>query len=142
MRLTRFTDYGLRTLIHLAAQKDDRLVRIRDIVDCYDLSTDHVRKIVHQLSLLGYIETIRGKGGGMRLGRAREEINIGQVVRDLEPTLNPVECNEPRCRLTPDCELKRALGEAMSAFIHVLDGYTLADIVGNRRSVATLLGID
>ena len=141
MRLTRYTDYGLRTLIHLAAQKDGRLIRIRDIVDCFDLSTDHVRKIVHQLSQLGYIETTRGKGGGMRLGRACEEINIGQVVRDLEPTLKPVECDEPRCRLTPNCELKSVLGEAMRAFTGVLDGYTLADIVANRRSVAKLLGI-
>ncbi len=138
MRLTRFTDYGLRTLIHLAAQKDDRLIRIRDIVDCFNLSTDHVRKIVHQLSQLGYIETTRGKGGGMRLGRASEEINIGQVVRDLEPTLKPVECDEPRCRLTPNCELKSVQGEAMRAFTGVLDAYTLA---ANRRSVAKLLGI-
>jgi Rrf2 family nitric oxide-sensitive transcriptional repressor len=77
----------------------------------------------------------------MRLGRASEEINIGQVVRDLEPTLKPVECDEPRCRLTPNCELKRVLGEAMRAFTGLLDAYTLADIVADRRSVAKLLGI-
>ncbi|MFZ5512063.1 MAG: Rrf2 family transcriptional regulator [Pseudomonadota bacterium] len=131
MQLTRFTDYALRVLIFLAG-KGEELATIGEIARSYDISENHVMKIVHHLGRLGYITTLRGKGGGLRLGRPPEEIRLGDVVRDTEETLSVVECLAEGyagdCRLLPGCRLKTILSEAQRAFLGHLDRYTLKDI--------------
>ena len=141
MRLTKFTDYGLRALIYLAAEKDGERVRVQDIVDCFDLSKDHLIKIVQRLAALGYIETIRGKNGGVRLLRAPAEINLAEAILELETTLDPIDCEALSCRLTSDCRLRHILGEAKGAFLSVLRQYTLADLVIDRSALRVQLGL-
>lgn len=134
MHITRYTDYSLRVLIYLAARRD-RLATIQEISDSYEISKNHLMKVVHQLNKKGYIETIRGKNGGMRLHMAPEDINIGILVRETEQDLNIVECLSSRnaCKITPVCGLKSMFGEALKAFLEVLDQYTLADIIQNQH---------
>ena len=133
MRLTIFTDYTLRVLIYLGAhQREGRLATIGDIAAAYGISENHLMKIVSHLARQGYVETTRGKGGGMRLARAPGEINIGDVVRGAEEDLMLVECfrrGNPECPIAPACALQGILGRALSAFFEVLDGKTLADLL-------------
>lgn len=142
MRLTTYTDYTLRTLIYLALAPE-RLVRIADIAEGYDISENHLMKVVHQLGIAGYIETIRGKNGGLRLARAPEAINLGDVVRRMEPDLDLVPCFNPAgtCRIRSICALKGILGEALDAFLDVLDRHTLADLAASPSDLARLLGM-
>ena len=130
MYITRYTDYSLRVLIYLAAE-GDRLATIQEIADSYDISKNHLMKVVHQLNKKGYIETIRGKKGGMRLHMAPQDINIGILVRETEQDLSIVECfsSKNACKITPVCGLKSMFGEALKAFLEVLDRYTLADVI-------------
>lgn len=140
MQLTRYTDFGIRTLMYLAIQPErETLFRISEITEVFELSPNHVSKIVHHLGKLGYLETIRGKSGGFRLGKSPQEINIGQLVRALENSLAPIDCSKPYCRLTPSCQLKGVLAEAVTAYLAVLDQYSLADIASNRESLLKLL---
>jgi Rrf2 family nitric oxide-sensitive transcriptional repressor len=129
MHITRYTDYSLRVLVYLAVS-GDRLVTIQDVADSYDISKNHLMKVVHQLNLKGYIETVRGKNGGMRLRRQPSSINIGALVRDTEPDFNLVECfsENNQCCITPVCGLQSILKEALHAFLATLDTYTLADV--------------
>ena len=140
MRLTRYTDYSLRVLMYLGIQGHD-LATISAISDSYGISRNHIMKVVFELGRLGYIETIRGKGGGIRLRRRPEEINIGEVVRRTEADLSIVECLGPNntCRITSACILKGALNDALKAFLEVLDGYTLADLLKPERELQRLL---
>jgi Rrf2 family nitric oxide-sensitive transcriptional repressor len=135
VQLTRYSDYSLRVLIYLALDPQ-RLVTIEDIARSYDISKAHLMKVVHQLGLRGYVETMRGRGGGLRLARSPEEIRIGEVVRSTEENMDLVECFDPassRCAIEPTCGLRSVLHEALAAFLAVLDRYTLADIVARRR---------
>ena len=118
MHITRYTDYSLRVLIYLAAE-GDRLATIQEIADSYDISKNHLMKVVHQLNKKGYIETIRGKKGGMRLHMAPQDINIGILVRETEQDLSIVECfsSKNACKITPVCGLKSMFGEALKAFL-------------------------
>ena len=139
MRLTTFSDYAFRVLIYLGAAPQG-LATIADVAKAYGVSENHLMKVVHQLAQLGYIETVRGKGGGMRLARPAREINVGEVLRATEDGFGLVECmgdEESDCRIARACALKGALGEAVAAFLATLDRYTLADLV--RPSVARLL---
>jgi Rrf2 family nitric oxide-sensitive transcriptional repressor len=140
MRLTVYTDYSLRVLMYVALHPDRRPT-IGQIASSYGISRNHVMKVVHQLGVAGYIETVRGQSGGMRLRRSAEEINLGEVVRRTEPDLALVPCFEPTnssCVITPACKLRRALHEARAAFLAVLDGYSLADLVDNREVLREL----
>jgi len=130
MRLTRLTDYSMRLLIHLA-QHPERLCTIAEIAQVYDISEAHLMKITHQLGLAGWIETVRGKGGGMRLARAPKEIVLGDVVRSMESEFSLVECfaTGGNCMLTGNCGLTGVLEGALDSFMRHLDGYTLADIL-------------
>lgn len=134
MHITRYTDYSLRVLIYLSAQ-GDRLATIQEIADSYDISKNHLMKVVHQLNKKGYIETIRGKKGGMRLHMAPEDINIGILVRETEQDLSIVECfsSKNACKITPVCGLKSMFNEALKAFLEVLDKYTLADVIQDQH---------
>lgn len=142
MRLTIFTDYTLRVLIYLGAHRDDaRLTTISDIADSYGISRNHLMKVVHQLSKLGYIETTRGKGGGMRLAHAPEAINIGELVRATEEDLALVECFQngpPRCPIVHACTLQGVLAQALNSFFDVLDRYTLADLLHPTAKLVTI----
>ena len=130
MHITRYTDYSLRVLIYLA-MPGDQLATIQEIADSYDISKNHLMKVVHQLNKKGYIETVRGKKGGMRLRMAPSDLNVGILVRETEQDLSIVECfsSKNTCRITPVCGLKSMFGEALNAFLEALDKYTLADII-------------
>ena len=134
MQLTRYSDYALRVLIYLALEPQ-RLATIEEIAGSYGISRAHLMKVVHQLGLRGYVETVRGRGGGLRLARRPEDIRVGEVVRATEGKMALVECFEPssRCAIEPACALRSALHEALRAFLAVLDRYTLADLVARRR---------
>lgn len=134
MHITRYTDYSLRVLIYLAVQNDG-LATIQEIADSYNISKNHLMKVVHQLNKKGYIETVRGKKGGMRLQMAPADINVGILVRETEQDLNIVECfsSKNACRITPVCGLKSMLGEALTAFLETLDKYTLADVIQDQH---------
>ncbi|HZW21157.1 Rrf2 family transcriptional regulator [Noviherbaspirillum sp.] len=140
MRLTDYTDYSLRTLMYLGIHREN-LVTIQDIADAYGISKSHLMKVVHQLGLSGLVETIRGRSGGLRLGKEPEEINIGDVVRNTEPDFMMVECfnreiNE--CVLSPSCELQDVLRRATAAYLQVLSGVTLADLLRNSGALRTM----
>jgi Rrf2 family nitric oxide-sensitive transcriptional repressor len=131
MRLTAYTDYTLRTLIYLAMHRE-RLATIQDIADLHGISKNHLMKVVHQLGLLGLVETVRGRNGGMRLGREPADINIGAVVRSSETDFYMAECFDAAsnsCQLAPGCALKGVLGSATAAYLAVLDAVTLADLL-------------
>ena len=136
MQLTRYSDYSLRVLMFLAVRGRERAT-IGEISAAYRISKGHLMKIVHQLGAAGYLETIRGRGGGLRLARAPEKIRVGEVVRLTEGAIVLVECFDPvssRCRIEPACRLQGALAKALAAFLTTLDEFTLADLVAQRRA--------
>lgn len=144
MKLTDYTDYSLRTLIY-AALATDRLVTIQEISDAFDIPRNHLIKIVHALGKAGYLTTVRGRTGGMRLSRAAAKINVADVVRSMEPDFHLVECFDTEhnaCVITPACGLRGALGAALKAYLDVLGRYTVADLVERRQPLANLLQID
>src|SRR5690606_31457189 len=131
MRLTLYTDYSLRVLMY-AGLKQDGLATIPEIARSYGISRNHLMKIVHQLGLLGYRETVRGKRGGIRLAKPPSEINLGEVVRRMEDDMALVQCFGtalPGCPIASACVLRSVLDEALDAFLAVLEGYTLADLL-------------
>lgn len=134
MKLTSYTNYALRSL-QLAALKSPDLVRVDDVARIHTLSRPHIMKIVHELGRAGYLETVRGRGGGFRLARPPEEIIVGEVIRITEGPLDVVECFNPKkntCPLMGICILSRKIQEATAAFMAVLDDLTIADIAANR----------
>lgn len=142
MRLTRHTDNALRALIYLGLHTDDAPARIAEIARRMGMSQDHLAKVVARLSQLGYVETVRGRDGGVRLARPATEIVVGEVVRGTEDNMNLVECFDPatnQCPIAPACALAPALDEALTAFLHVLDRYTLADLVAKPRALNRLM---
>lgn len=141
MQLTRYTDYSLRVLIYLAVYPEAR-VTITDIAQRYNISRNHLVKVVHYLANQGYILTTRGRHGGMGLAKKPEEINVGEVVRATEGTLEVIDCFTPNhCTILPSCVLRGVLMEARNHFMAVLDRYSLADlIVKNMDPLRELLG--
>ena len=142
MQLTHFTDYSLRVLMYLAV-RPGRVGRIEEIAETYDISRGHVMKVVRRLGAFGFVTTIRGRGGGLRLARAAAEIGIGEVVRQTEENLALVECfrSEGSCVIDPACGLQGAFEEALEAFLASLDRYTLEDLIRQPRKMAKLLEI-
>ncbi len=143
MQLTRYTDYGLRTLIAWALNPGEWQT-VTTVSKAYGISRHHLVKVVARLAECGYLETQRGKGGGMRLARAPAQIRIGAVVRDMEAELGVVECLEHGggyCVITPACGLKGVLADATREFLAVLDRHSLEDLSQQRAPVARLLGI-
>ncbi len=134
MQLTRQTDYSLRVLMYLAILPKGQLAQLGDIAADYEISRNHIVKVVHRLGQLGYIVTRRGKGGGIRLAHAPETINIGDVVSRLEPTLTSIDCKALGCKLLPACHLNHILAEAMASYVSTLKQYTLANLVDPQRT--------
>jgi len=136
MQLTQYTDYSLRVLIYLGLNQDRRAT-ISEISEAYDISRNHLVKVVHQLSSNGWITTIRGKSGGMHLAFPPHQINIGTIIRQTEPHMNLLECfdkQNDKCVISPACSLKRTLYQARKAFMDVLDQHTLADTIGTHSA--------
>jgi Rrf2 family nitric oxide-sensitive transcriptional repressor len=141
MRLTSFTDYSLRVLIFLAAEPGRRGT-IAQIAQAFDISENHLMKVVHLLGRQGLLANVRGKGGGLQLAQPPRSINLGKVVRITEGKPLPAECFDPdhnACVITPVCKLRSVLGDAVKAFYAVLDRYTLEDLARNRNALAPLL---
>ena len=142
MRLTVFTDYALRVLMYLALDPERR-VTIRDVAGDYGISRNHLMKVVNKLTRAEFVESSRGVNGGLLLARAPEEISVGDVVRNTEDDFALVECfrDDNACVITPSCQLKNVLYEARESFFSVLDSYTVADLVQDRRGLSRLLGL-
>ncbi len=143
MRLTKWTDYTLRVLMHCAAtQKRAKPVTIQEIAERHDISRSHLMKIVMKLSALGWIESIRGRGGGIRLLVPADQLIIGDVLRHTETDFHLVECFDEvgnTCRLNGRCQLKNVLEEAMGHYMAVLDKVSLADLLPKpNRQVQTV----
>lgn len=137
MRLTLFTDYSIRVLLYLGA-RPDRLCSIAEVARGYGVSQNHMMKVVNELVRSGYVESVRGRFGGIRLARAPEEINIGTVIRHTEDGFDLLDCGT--CVIAPACGLTGVLKEAVGAFLKVLDAYSLADLLKRRMDIAQLLG--
>lgn len=141
MQLTAYTDYTLRVLIYLGMQSSGEKSNIKEISSFYNISNNHLSKVVYELGKLGLIETARGRNGGIRLAKEPVQINIGSIVRLTESPINMVECfDETRntCRISPACKLKHVLNEALHSYLKVLDGYTLEDLLQNKEELKTL----
>ncbi|MDQ5907825.1 MAG: Rrf2 family transcriptional regulator, nitric oxide-sensitive transcriptional repressor [Pseudomonadota bacterium] len=141
MYITQHTDYALRALIYLGTNAD-RLVTIQEISERFDVSRNHLMKVVNALIRAGFVEGVRGKGGGLRLARVPREIVVGAVVREMEPGMDLVECfgSGCQCILDPSCKLKVILSNAQAAFLKVLDDMSLADLLGkSERSILKFL---
>jgi Rrf2 family nitric oxide-sensitive transcriptional repressor len=129
MQLTRYTEYAVRVLIHLALHRERR-VTITEVADAYGISRNHLVKVVHALGQHGFVDTFRGKRGGLRLAREPEAITLDEVVTHLEERLAPADCAD--CPIQGQCAFETALEEAMAAFLKTLGGYTVADLVEGR----------
>jgi Rrf2 family nitric oxide-sensitive transcriptional repressor len=141
MKLTVFTDYSLRVLIYVAAQPGRR-VTIAEIATAFDVKENHLTKVVHFLGKAGLLANVRGKGGGLSLGRAAKDIVIGEVVRATEGQAEPAECfgEQPdRCRIARICRLRGVMQRAVAAFYAVLDDCTLAELVDQPALVRVLM---
>jgi Rrf2 family nitric oxide-sensitive transcriptional repressor len=141
VRLTTFTDYSLRVLIYAATAPEGRMT-IAEVARAFGISQHHLVKVVHLLGRLGLLENTRGRKGGFKLARPPGAINVGEVLRATEGDAVPAECfhaDGGSCPITGSCRLEKALHEAVEAFHAVLDHYTLADLVANRRSLVAIL---
>lgn len=143
MRLTTFTDYTLRVLMYLAVEPERRAT-IPEIAAAYGISENHLMKVVHRLARGGLVESVRGKGGGVRLALPPVEIRLGQVIRASEGDAAIVECfsaENNSCHITPVCRLSHILAESFEGFYKALDTYTLADLATDHRQLVELLSL-
>ena len=140
MRLTLHTDFALRVLIHVGVN-NDKLTTINEIAKSFGISKPHLMKVVNYLGQKGYLDTMRGRNGGIRLMREPRHINVGQVVRDTEGRLDVIGCLESGgyCCIERVCVLRGALRDASNAFLAVLDAYTLADLIKPQKALSLLL---
>lgn len=141
MRITSFTDYGLRVLMYLACLPEGQLSSIGEVSELYNASRNHMTKIIGQLRKSGYIEAQRGKGGGIRLAISPAKILIGYVIKELEFHNDGVDCKSTSCSLIPFCKLKGAISEAMDSFFATMNEYTLADFVKDKSVASHILHI-
>lgn len=143
MRLTTFTDYTLRVLMYLAIEPK-RLATIPEIAGAYGISENHLMKVVHRLARSGVVESVRGKGGGVRLASPAAEIRLGQIIRASEGECTIAECfsaENNTCRITPACRLSKILADAFAGFYQMLDTYTLADLIVDPDQLGQILSI-
>lgn len=143
MQLSKFSDYALRVMVHLAASPD-RLLSTRDIAEIHDAKYHHMAKVTGWLVAQGYAESLRGRGGGLRLSREPEKISLGKLLRELESDKPMVECHGAdggSCRLAPACGLSIALQNAQEAFYRELDNQSLASVVSLSPTMGNLLAM-
>jgi len=141
--MTKHTDYAIRLLLLLALRSPE-LVTIQEVAAKYGISKNHLMKVAHKLVQENYVKSVRGRNGGLLLGRAPELIRIGELVRTTEANSVLVECFREKtntCIITPACGFRTVLQEAMAAYMNVLDGYTLKDLMDKRSSLADFLDI-
>jgi Rrf2 family nitric oxide-sensitive transcriptional repressor len=136
VRLTRYTDYAMRTLLHLGA-RPEAVCSIAEIARAYRISRNHLMKVVNELGRAGFVTSLRGRSGGIRLARSPAEISVGAVVRHMEEDFALANC--PDCVIAPACGLSAVLDEALRAFLAVLDRATLADLLGRRAAALRAL---
>lgn len=141
MQLKRFTDYALRVMLFVARHRE-RTCTMSEIAARYDISLEHLRKVVHRLARLGYLKSARGRGGGISLGRDPAAIRVGEVVLAMEGDMNIIDCEALACVLLPGCSLKSALGRAGRAFIASLNEVTLADLLNDRQMRRQFRGLN
>jgi Rrf2 family nitric oxide-sensitive transcriptional repressor len=137
MQLSRHSDYTLRVLLYLAVRPGERAT-LALIAGYFDISLEHLRKIVHELGKIGYIRTYQGKGGGIELALEPARINIGTLLESLEGGKPLIDCAGLQCRLAPACTLNVVLGRAQQAFFATLSEYTLADLISNKAMAREL----
>jgi Rrf2 family nitric oxide-sensitive transcriptional repressor len=143
MKLTFYSDYSLRLLMYVSVKRDG-LVTIQEVADAYGISKNHLMKVAFELGRKGFLETVRGRGGGLRLARPPEKIGVGEVVRAMEEDFTMVECFDPKtnqCVITGPCRLRGALSRALKAYFAVLDEYTLADLAGRNPVLTRVLAV-
>jgi len=128
MQLTRHTDFSLRVLIYLSLNKSEQLVTINEISEHFKIVKNHLTKVVNHLAQKGYVETVRGKNGGIRLAKKPAEIKLGDVVQAMEMNLEVIDCTKPLCPLINNCKLKRVLNEAKQSFLTTLNNYSIKDL--------------
>ncbi|MFA1561686.1 nitric oxide-sensing transcriptional repressor NsrR [Aliivibrio fischeri] len=138
MQLTNFTDFGLRALIYLGSLPEGELTSITVVTETFDVSRNHMVKIINKLGQEGYVKTVRGKNGGICLGKPADQIIIGDVIRAIEP-LQVVNCAPEFCHITPACRLKGALAKAKQAFLDELDKHTIKDMLTDNSELLILL---
>lgn len=136
MRLTRYTDYAIRVLLFLGAREGE-LCSIREIAETFAISQNHLMKVVQDLANAGFVETVRGRGGGIRLHKPAESINLGRLLRHTEGLTELLECSQ--CLVAPACGMPPVLAEATRAFVAVFDKYTVADLVRRKADLRVLL---
>jgi len=142
MRLNIQTDYALRLLMHLATRKPDEICKIETISTFYNISKNHLLKVAQSLNHLGVINTIRGRSGGIRLAKPANKIIVGDIVRYMENDLAIVECfpnGAGGCQITPACQLKNVLKEALDSFLYILDQYSIHDLVSSNKKLSKML---
>lgn len=140
MQLTHFTDYSLRVVLYLAVKKES--ASVSEIANYYGISRHHMVKVVHNLAKLNLVKTTRGKGGGVTLAMAPEDVNIGEVVDKTEPNFHLVGCFDPacnKCPILPGCLLRNVLEEALQNFKATLARYTLADLLRDEKLLQELI---
>lgn len=139
MQLTKYTDFALRTLIFLGIQPAGERVTITQVSEHFQIPRNHLIKIVHHLAKEGFIDTVRGKGGGIRLGMPADQINLRELIQTTEETLRPVNCAYPRCPIVGHCGLSGILYDAQEAFLTELAKHTLAELCAPERNLTQLL---
>ena len=129
MQLTKHTDYAFRVLIYLAMKPAEQLATIQEIAEYFDISRSHMMKIVQKLANAGFVQSIRGKQGGIHLGKPTVDINLRSIIELMEATLKPVDCTTQPCRLNPGCSLKTILFTGQQQYMDYIGQYTVADLV-------------
>lgn len=140
MQLTRYTDYAFRVLIYLGSTREEKS-NIQLIADTYDLSKAHLMKVVNQMANHDWIETIRGKNGGIRLQIDPNELSVREIIEKMENTLAPVNCANPKCLISPSCRLKTILFEAQEKWLSSLEQYKLSDLILSPDSFSQVIRI-
>jgi Rrf2 family nitric oxide-sensitive transcriptional repressor len=136
VQLTRYTDYAIRVLLHVGARDHGDLSSIAEIARVYGISKNHLMKVVQDLGQAGFLTTVRGRNGGLKLGRPAEQISVGEIVRHTETGFDLVDCSS--CIIARACTVPRILNEATQAFLAVLDRYSLEDVLSKRADLRGL----
>ena len=140
MQLTAYTDYSLRLMMYLAQRKGQRAT-VGEIADVFGISRNHLMKVAFGLGQQGWVETTRGRSGGLSLAPGAERVRLGDIIRSTEPDFAVVECfdaSRNSCAIVRPCRLKGILQQAMTAWFEVLDAHTLGDLVADNKALARL----